>query len=512
MLGNEAILILDFGAQYSQLIARRVRDLNVFCEIKSYQISADEIAKKGYKGIIFSGGPNSVYAEKALRCDPDIFSLGIPVLGICYGAQLMAHLLGGTVQQSDAREYGNTMVHVETDSPVFFGAQQENICWMSHTDYISKVPEGFRVIAQTEGCPVAAMENQEKKLYAFQFHPEVEHSREGNFYLKNFLYGVCGCKGDWVMSSFVKDTIQRLKEKIGDKKVLCALSGGVDSSVAALLVHKAVGKQLTCIFVDHGLLRKDEGDQVETVFRKQFDMNLIRVNAKDRFLSKLAGVSEPEKKRKIIGEEFIRVFEEESQKLGKIEFLCQGTIYPDVVESGVGEAAVIKSHHNVGGLPEDVGFEGIIEPLRDLFKDEVRQAGLELGIPGPLVWRQPFPGPGLAIRIMGDITAEKLEILKNADAIFREEIASAGLDRKISQYFAVLTGIKSVGVMGDGRTYDNTIALRGVTTSDFMTADWARIPYEVLEKVSNRIINEVSNVNRVVYDITSKPPATIEWE
>lgn len=512
MLGNEAILILDFGAQYSQLIARRVRDLNVFCEIKSYQISADEIAKKGYKGIIFSGGPNSVYAEKALRCDPDIFSLGIPVLGICYGAQLMAHLLGGTVQQSDAREYGNTMVHVETDSPVFFGAQQENICWMSHTDYISKVPEGFRVIAQTEGCPVAAMENQEKKLYAFQFHPEVEHSREGNFYLKNFLYGVCGCKGDWVMSSFVKDTIQSLKEKIGDKKVLCALSGGVDSSVAALLVHKAVGKQLTCIFVDHGLLRKDEGDQVETIFRKQFDMNLIRVNAKDRFLSKLAGVSEPEKKRKIIGEEFIRVFEEESQKLGKIEFLCQGTIYPDVVESGVGEAAVIKSHHNVGGLPEDVGFEGIIEPLRDLFKDEVRQAGLELGIPGPLVWRQPFPGPGLAIRIMGDITAEKLEILKNADAIFREEIASAGLDRKISQYFAVLTGIKSVGVMGDGRTYDNTIALRGVTTSDFMTADWARIPYEVLEKVSNRIINEVSNVNRVVYDITSKPPATIEWE
>lgn len=512
MLGNEAILILDFGAQYSQLIARRVRDLNVFCEIKSYQISADEIAKKGYKGIIFSGGPNSVYAEKALRCDPDIFSLGIPVLGICYGAQLMAHLLGGTVQQSDAREYGNTMVHVETDSPVFFGAQQENICWMSHTDYISKVPEGFRVIAQTEGCPVAAMENQEKKLYAFQFHPEVEHSREGIFYLKNFLYGVCGCKGDWVMSSFVKDTIQSLKEKIGDKKVLCALSGGVDSSVAALLVHKAVGKQLTCIFVDHGLLRKDEGDQVETVFRKQFDMNLIRVNAKDRFLSKLAGVSEPEKKRKIIGEEFIRVFEEESQKLGKIEFLCQGTIYPDVVESGVGEAAVIKSHHNVGGLPEDVGFEGIIEPLRDLFKDEVRQAGLELGIPGSLVWRQPFPGPGLAIRIMGDITAEKLVILKNADAIFREEIASAGLDRKISQYFAVLTGIKSVGVMGDGRTYDNTIALRGVTTSDFMTADWARIPYEVLEKVSNRIINEVSNVNRVVYDITSKPPATIEWE
>lgn len=512
MLGNEAILILDFGAQYSQLIARRVRDLNVFCEIKSYQTSAAEIAKSGYKGIIFSGGPNSVYAEKTLRCDLGIFSLGIPVLGICYGAQLMAHLLGGTVQQSDAREYGNTVVHLETNSPVFFGAQPENICWMSHTDYISKAPEGFCVIAKTDGCPVAAMENRGKKLYAFQFHPEVEHSREGNLYLKNFLYNVCGCKGDWVMSSFVTDTIQNLRKKIGDKKVLCALSGGVDSSVAALLVHKAVGKQLTCIFVDHGLLRKDEGDQVETVFRKQFDMNLIRVNAKDRFLSKLAGVSEPEKKRKIIGEEFIRVFEEESQKLGKIEFLCQGTIYPDVVESGVGEAAVIKSHHNVGGLPKDVGFEGIIEPLRDLFKDEVRRAGLELGIPGPLVWRQPFPGPGLAIRIMGDITDEKLEILKDADAIFREEIAAAGLDRKINQYFAVLTGIKSVGVMGDGRTYDNTIALRGVTTSDFMTADWARIPYEVLEKVSNRIINEVNNVNRVVYDITSKPPATIEWE
>ena len=512
MLGNEAILILDFGAQYSQLIARRVRDLNVFCEIKSYQTSAEEILEGGYKGIIFSGGPNSVYAEKALRCDPSIFSLGIPVLGICYGAQLMAYLLGGKVQRSDAREYGNTMVHVETDSLVFSGAQENNICWMSHTDYISKAPEGFRVIAKTEGCPVAAMENREKKLYAFQFHPEVEHSREGNLYLKNFLYNVCGCKGDWVMSSFVTDTIQSLRERIGGKKVLCALSGGVDSSVAALLVHKAVGKQLTCIFVDHGLLRKDEGDQVETVFRKQFDMNLIRVNAKDRFLSKLAGVSEPEKKRKIIGEEFIRVFEEESQKLGRIEFLCQGTIYPDVVESGVGEAAVIKSHHNVGGLPEDVGFEGIIEPLRDLFKDEVRRAGLELGIPGPLVWRQPFPGPGLAIRIMGDITDEKLGILKDADAIFREEIAAAGLDRKINQYFAVLTGIKSVGVMGDGRTYDNTIALRGVTTSDFMTADWAKIPYDILEKVSNRIINEVKNVNRVVYDITSKPPATIEWE
>ena len=513
MLGNEAILILDFGAQYSQLIARRVRDLNVFCEIKSYQISADEIAKKGYKGIIFSGGPNSVYAEKALRCDPDIFSLGIPVLGICYGAQLMAHLLGGTVQQSDAREYGNTMVHVETDSPVFFGAQQENICWMSHTDYISKVPEGFRVIAQTEGCPVAAMENQEKKLYAFQFHPEVEHSREGNFYLKNFLYAVCGCKGDWVMSSFVKDTIQSLKEKIGDKKVLCALSGGVDSSVAALLVHKAVGKQLTCIFVDHGLLRKDEGDQVETVFRKQFDMNLIRVNAKDRFLSKLAGVSEPEKKRKIIGEEFIRVFEEEAKKIGVVDYLAQGTIYPDVVESGLGgESATIKSHHNVGGLPDFVDFKEIVEPLRDLFKDEVRQSGRELGLPENLVARQPFPGPGLAIRIIGDVTPEKVAIVQDADAIYREEVDKLPMSERPSQYFAALTNMRSVGVMGDERTYDYAIALRAVTTTDFMTAEVTMLPPATITTAANRIVNEVKHINRVLFDYTTKPPATIEFE
>lgn len=508
----EKVLILDFGGQYSQLIARRVRDCNVFCEIKSYKTSAEEIGHAGYKGIIFSGGPNSVYEPKAPKCDPGVFDLGVPVLGICYGAQLMAHTLGGTVKSSQVREYGKTPVSFAANTRLFAGLSSSSVCWMSHTDYISKVPEGFSITGYSENCPVAAMENAQRNLYAFQFHPEVEHTEQGGDMLKSFLYQICGCSGDWVMSSFVQNTIKRLREEIGDSKVLCGLSGGVDSSVAAVLVHKAVGKQLTCIFVDHGLLRKNEGDEVEQIFRKQFDMNLVRVDAQEQFLNKLTGVSEPEGKRKIIGEEFIRIFEKEAKKIGHVDFLCQGTIYPDVVESGAGEAAVIKSHHNVGGLPEDIGFTGIIEPLRDLFKDEVRRVGLELGIPPFLVWRQPFPGPGLAVRVMGDITREKLEILKDADAIFREEIANAGLERSINQYFAVLTGIKSVGVMGDGRTYDNTIALRGVTTTDFMTADWARIPYEVLEKVSSRIINEVDHVNRVVYDITSKPPATIEFE
>ena len=509
---NESVLIMDFGGQYSQLIARRVRECNVYCELRSYKITADEIKKAGYRGIIFTGGPNSTYAENAPKCDPEIFKLGIPVLGICYGAQLMAHMLGGKVKSSDVKEYGKTVIECNTSSLIFHAAKAKNVCWMSHTDQISEVPHDFKITAISDDCPVAAMENIKKNFFALQFHPEVQHTNEGMLYLRNFLYNACGCTAEWKMSSFVKNTVAQLKKQIGKKKVLCALSGGVDSSVAALLVHKAVGKQLTCIFVDHGLLRKDEGDQVESVFRKQFDMNLIRVNAQERFISKLAGVEDPEQKRKIIGEEFIRVFEEESQKLGKIEFLCQGTIYPDVVESGTGEAEVIKSHHNVGGLPEDIGFEGIIEPLRDLFKDEVRQAGIELGIPDFLVWRQPFPGPGLAIRIMGEITEEKLDILKEADAIMREEFMNNGLNQSVNQYFAVLTGIKSVGVMGDGRTYDNTIALRAVTTNDFMTADWARIPYDILEKISNRIINEVSNVNRVVYDVTSKPPATIEWE
>lgn len=510
MIKHESVLILDFGGQYSQLIARRVRDLNVYCEIKPYSISAEEI--KNYKGIIFSGGPNSVYAKNAPQCAREIFSLKIPVLGICYGAQLMAQMLGGTVSSSKIREYGKTPVTFDLRGNLFHGLTEKSVCWMSHTDHISAVPTGFKVTASSETCPIAAMENSEMRLYATQFHPEVEHTEYGREILKSFLYDICGCSGDWEMTSFIKKSIEDLRNTIGDKKVICALSGGVDSSVAAVLAHRAVGKNLTCIFVDHGLLRKNEGDDVERVFRKQFDMNLIRVNAKERFLAKLAGVSEPERKRKIIGEEFIRVFEEEAKKIGQVDYLCQGTIYPDVVESGTGDAAVIKSHHNVGGLPKDIGFTGLVEPLRFLFKDEVRRVGEQLAIPANLVWRQPFPGPGLAIRIMGEVTEEKLLILQDADAIFREEITNAGLGKKINQYFAVLTGVKSVGVMGDGRTYDNTIALRGVTTSDFMTADWARIPYDVLAKVSDRIINEVEGVNRVVYDITSKPPATIEWE
>jgi GMP synthase (glutamine-hydrolysing) len=509
---HEKIVILDFGGQYSQLIARRVRELDVFCEIVPYTIPLYELIKENVKGIIFTGGPKSVNDPTSPCYSPEILDQGIPVLGICYGAQLVAKMSKGAVSSSSKREYGKTTVHLTKSNPLFEGIPSDTTCWMSHTDHISTLPTGYEVTACSEGCPVAAMAHTEKHLYALQFHPEVMHTAYGTKMLKNFLFTICKCRGDWKMSLFVEDAIVNLRTKIGKGKVLCALSGGVDSSVAAVMVHKAVGKQLTCIFVDHGFLRKDEGDQVERVFSEQFDMNLIRINAQDRFLKKLKGVSDSERKRKIIGEEFIRVFEEEAKKIGKVDYLIQGTIYPDVIESGIGDAAVIKSHHNVGGLPEHVSFKEIIEPLRLLFKDEVRNAGLTLGIPPSLIWRQPFPGPGLAIRIMGEITPEKLSLLQEADAIFREEIAKAGLDREYSQYFAVLTGVRSVGVMGDERTYDYTLALRCVTTTDFMTADFARIPYDLLSDISVRIINEVGNINRVVYDITTKPPATIEWE
>lgn len=508
---NETVIVLDFGGQYNQLIARRVRECNVYCEVLPYTADIERIKEKNPKGIIFTGGPNSVYDDHAPHCSQEVFELGVPVLGICYGSQLMAQMLGGKVTRADKREYGKTQLYTK-ESKLFTGIEQDNQCWMSHTDYIEKVPEGFTITATTDNCPVAAYENAEKQLYSVQFHPEVNHTLRGQEMLRNFLYEICGCQGDWLMSDFAKRSIEELRSKIGEKRVLCALSGGVDSSVAAVMIHKAVGKQLTCIFVDNGLLRKNEGDEVEKIFREQFDINLVRVNAQDRFLDRLAGVTSPETKRKIIGEEFIRVFEAEAKKIGTVDYLVQGTIYPDVIESGAGDAAVIKSHHNVGGLPEHVDFKEIIEPLRELFKDEVRKLGMELGIPENLVWRQPFPGPGLAVRVIGEITRDKLAILRDADAIFREEIAAAGLDREINQYFAVITDMRSVGVMGDERTYDYTLALRAVTTTDFMTADWARIPYDVLEKVSNRIINEVDHVNRLVYDITSKPPATIEWE
>ena len=512
---RELVVVIDFGGQYNQLVARRVRECNVYCEIYSYKTPLSKIVEMNPKGIILTGGPNSCYEEGAPTCSKELFELGIPVLGLCYGAQLMQHVLGGKVEKADAREYGKTALVSNNNSTLFEGVPTNSSVWMSHFDYISKLAPGFTVTSYTDNCPVASCEDVENQNYAIQFHPEVLHTEYGKTFLSNYVMNVCKCSGDWRMDSFVEEQIKLIREKVGDGKVLLGLSGGVDSSVAAVLLSKAIGNQLTCVFVDHGLLRKNEGDEVEEIFgpKGNYELNFIRANAQERYYAKLKGVTEPEQKRKIIGEEFIRVFEEQANKIGKVDFLVQGTIYPDVVESGLGgESAVIKSHHNVGGLPDYVDFKEIIEPLRDLFKDEVRKVGLELGLPEYLVFRQPFPGPGLGIRIIGEVTGEKVKIVQDADAIYREEIAKAGLDKTIGQYFAALTNMRSVGVMGDERTYDYAIALRAVNTIDFMTAEAAQIPYEVLNKVMSRIINEVRGVNRVLYDVTSKPPGTIEFE
>ena len=513
-MSHQTVIVLDFGGQYNQLIARRVRECGVYCEVKPYTTSLDAIRAMNPIGIIFTGGPNSVYEAGSPQVDPAIFEMGLPILGICYGCQLIAHNLGGRVvaaTEDSAREYGKTKTYFNTDCRLFKGLPAEGITWMSHGDYMEKVPEGFDLVAHSDACPNVAICDEKRGFYGVQYHPEVNHTENGTGMIRNFLYEVCGAVGDWTMGDYKETAIKANRDKVGDGKVLLALSGGVDSSVAAALLAEAVGSQLTCVFVDHGLMRLNEGDEVEAAFSK-WDINFVRADAEALFLGKLSGVTEPEKKRKIIGEEFIRVFEAEAKKIGKVDYLVQGTIYPDVIESGAGNAAVIKSHHNVGGLPDYVDFKEIIEPLRMLFKDEVRQLGRELGLPEYLVSRQPFPGPGLAIRIIGEITKDKADTLRLADFIFRDEIARAGEDKNLNQYFAVLTNTRSVGVMGDGRTYDYTLALRAVTTTDFMTADWARIPYEVLDKISVRIVNEVPGINRICYDITSKPPATIEWE
>jgi len=508
---QEMIVVLDFGSQYNQLITRRIREFGVYSELHPHTITAEEIKRMNATGIVFSGGPNSVYDENAFTCDKEIFELGLPILGICYGMQLMTHHLGGKVEKATHREYGKATIAVENPTKLFERLPSEQVVWMSHGDLVTATPEGFSIDATSPSCPIAAMSDESRKFYAVQFHPEVRHSMYGNDILKNFVFEVCGCKGDWTMGSFIDNEIRKIRELVGNKKVLCALSGGVDSSVAAVLVHRAIGDQLTCIFVDHGLLRKGEAESVMKTFSEGFNMNVIKVDARERFLNKLKGVADPEQKRKIIGNEFIYVFDDEAAKLEGIEFLVQGTLYTDIIESGTATAQTIKSHHNVGGLPEDMKFK-LIEPLNTLFKDEVRALGTELGIPDEIVWRQPFPGPGLGIRVLGEVTEEKLEIVRESDAILREEIKKAGLDREIWQYFTVLPDIRSVGVMGDARTYDYTVGIRAVTSIDGMTADWARIPWNVLETISTRIVNEVPHVNRVVYDITSKPPATIEWE